>query len=1255
VLQPDTANDPDADSETDSDAESDADSDTDDDESDDDDAGFDSKSLREQTIYIPYTKLRETFEKAGRGVFIPYEKFQELWKAARDKSVPDADPKPPLGAIITEVHNEATVGQDVVRVQARLKLDLLGKGWIEVPLRLRHSAILDARIGDEPARIVFDEAVGHKLLVEKKGAKPSQLVLDLTYARAFSKTPGQNSVAFEAPQAAVNRWRIRIPAAGVKVNIQPLIAATEIPSDVATESDSDDEPDSEAAPAGEDDPEAPADSEAGEGDEVGEDDESQPSDDQEAAEETVVLAFVGAAPRVTIDWTPETAGASGLEALATVQSQHEVMIDEGVIRTRARLAYEIRRAELSELRIRIPADHKVVNVFDANVRQWEIEQTDDTQTVMVQLFEPTRGGQNVIIELERFRGEESQQEVNVPVVQALDASRQHGLVVVRMAEGLRAEPTDKQGLFQLDRAELPGAMAQGRWEFVYRYSALPFELKLNVEKVLPRIRVDELVEAYLEPEQLTLQLHSLLHIERAGIFQMSLDIPVGYEVRQVQGTSAGGGQGVTVDSYRVEEEDDSRLVVDLAAKAIGDVGLFVELHKPLEDPNLLTPTGQAAELALRLPGMKSDDIVQRRGRLIVYSSESLRLNASEQQAARPISFKEAVELMPSMRGDHFPGAIPALAFSYSREPVELKLSAERRKSYVSAAQLLTVRVESGVVKYEATLHYNIRYSAIGSLRIDVPSKWAASIQNRTQGIREAVIEPPPDDLDEQDVAWRFSGDGELVGDVTLKLEWEQPIEELEVGKGTDLEVPVLKPRDVDRAWGQIVVGKAETIDVRPEETAPGLRPIDPQKDLMQGVSMQDAAMAFEFHDVWSLTLTATRYQLESVKRTSIEMGLLRMVVTRSDQTTVQALYRMRSTRQRLAVELPEGAEFDTEPLRINGQTVALERGDKNEYFIPLVGFNANESFLLELRYTVPGNQTQLEFPTFPGEPAVQRVYMCVYLPEELELLGTVGPWTSQIHWRWSTYFEQNPYPAYEDSYLINQVIEGASAPWNPKDGIQTDGKMYVFSTLRPAAPPDGALRMITMEENWLNAWIFGAVLIMGLLLLNTRFSTRLIAVALFFIGLILLGVFLPTFSRQVINGVLFSALFLVLLLWFVWYLIRIRPSRLAYVPPSRLAPAPGGMRAAASSPTPQKPATAWPSDMKTPAEGTSSATQSGTEPAQGSSSTDRPASETTGSETPASESPSTDPSTPKSSDESTSDGSDDPPDGGESREGRTHE
>ena len=94
------------------------------------------KSIREQDIYIPYEKLRQVFEKHGRGVFLPYEKFQELWQAAQDKTRPAAEPKPPVGALITEIENEATVEKDVVRVKAKVKIEVLAEGWNEIPLRL---------------------------------------------------------------------------------------------------------------------------------------------------------------------------------------------------------------------------------------------------------------------------------------------------------------------------------------------------------------------------------------------------------------------------------------------------------------------------------------------------------------------------------------------------------------------------------------------------------------------------------------------------------------------------------------------------------------------------------------------------------------------------------------------------------------------------------------------------------------------------------------------------------------------------------------------------------------------------------------------------------------------------------------------------------------------------------------------------------------------------------------------------------------
>ena len=151
------------------------------------------KALREQNIYIPYEKLRQVFEKEGRGVFLPYEKFQELWQAARDKTAPRAESQPPVGALITEIENEATVAKDVVRVKATLKIEVLAEGWHEIPLGLADAAITSAKIGGQPARIVAVTGRATSCWSKQEGKRPETLELSLEYAKAISGCPARTA------------------------------------------------------------------------------------------------------------------------------------------------------------------------------------------------------------------------------------------------------------------------------------------------------------------------------------------------------------------------------------------------------------------------------------------------------------------------------------------------------------------------------------------------------------------------------------------------------------------------------------------------------------------------------------------------------------------------------------------------------------------------------------------------------------------------------------------------------------------------------------------------------------------------------------------------------------------------------------------------------------------------------------------------------------------------------------------------------
>lgn len=1116
--------------------------------------------LREQTIYIPYKKLRDTFEKEGRGVFLPYEQFRDLWDSSRRAAEVAPAAESPIKALITEIDSQATVVEGVVQVEAVVSIDLLTEGWHEIPLRLGDAAVQTATIADKPARLVPGDG-GYRLLVQRTGDKTETIELKLKYAKSYTRAPGQNRFEVQAPQASVNRWQIRIPEAGVKVQVHPLLAATEVPADAAKQDVK--QPDNEKQENPKKDPL-----------------KKEPAQEKPAPTgETLVQAFVGAAPTVTIEWTPKAEGAAGLEVLATVSAQQETLLGEGVLRTTARLVYEISRSELTKLVIEVPTDQKVAGLFNGNVKLWNVETVDNVQKITVELFEPARERQEISLELEQFLEEADSRDVTVPVIKAAGVARQQGTVYLRLAEGLRGQTKTRSGLLQLDAGDIPQEIGQrGPWPFAYRYASLPFELVLSVEKEKPRIQVDELMEAYLEPEKLTVDLLAIYTIERAGVFELQLDVPDGYAVRRVEGQAVAGAEAVSVDTHRVEEiaaevapvkaepakeeakEDKEekpveaaksqaiakrqRLIVSLSRKALGKVALLVELEKRLQDPNLLSPTGTAAELSALFPQVRPVDVERVTGRMVVYVPESLRMVPKDSTSLRNISLEEAYRNTATMRGGRFGEMKPVLSYAFIDQPGDLSLSVERRKPQVTIKQFLVGSVEPGVVKYTATFFVEVLYSGAKSLRIDLPTSIADKVRNTTTSIRDSVVSPAPKDLEKDYVAWNFTGERELFGNFTIELKWEEPIEKLDIGSSVRLAVPRLIPREVDRALGQIVLSKAETIDLAPAEVPTGLQPIDPQHDLMPGASVAQAALGYEFHEAWKLDLQATRFELQVVKTTSIERALVRMVVTRSDLISVQALYRLRSARQRLEISLPmdvaaDGIAFDTQPLRINGRPVSLERGANDRtFYIPLVGLPANEPLLLELRYTQPGGPRELALPEFPEEPAVQKVYLAAYLPKEWTYLGSTGPWTDELRW----YVGQTRghlQTTQDDNSLIHWVTEGMNVESNLLNSFPTDGQMLLFSTIRPQA--GDSLRLWTMRENVLISLLLLGIVAAGLLLLRRPILDRLAALCSLVVAIMLCGVFAPSFSYQLLDWKLMTAVVVVLLVWLGKWLFIDRP------------------------------------------------------------------------------------------------------------------
>ncbi len=1050
-------------------------------------------TIREQEIYIPYDKLQQVFEKEGRGVYLPYEKFQALWHAAREQTKAAQPPTRPVDALINAIENEATIADQVVNVSATLQLEILGEGWVKIPLRLREAAIRSALINGQPARLVFDPEAGHQLLYQKQGDQPLQLELKLEYTRAFTKTPGQSSVSFEAPQAPINRWQIHVPEAGMAVQIEPMIAATHAPADAV---------DSET-------------------------------------KQTDLLAFVGAAPTVRITWNPKAEGASGLEAFATVQVEQQFTISEGVARSAIKLDYDISRATLNQLLIEVPANQKVVNVFDRNVKAWNFELQEGKQVIRVELFEATQGKQSLLVELEEFTdATQSTYDVSAAVVRAIGVGRQQGIVVARLEKGLQGEATKRTGLLQLDQNDLPPSLRESNWEFAYRYGAVPYELALRVEKVLPRISVTELVDAELASDRLTLNWQGLYQIKDAGLFQLRLEIPTGFEVRSIVGKAIGDAQPAAVDSHHRVADDSTTWIVNLSQRAFDNVGLSVQLQRSLSDPNLLTPTGAASTIELPLPRANPDDVEFSQGTVVLSAPESLRVNPAKVDGLRSISLVEAYQKIAAAERSS-PQLVSVLAYSFAKGKTEFSVTAERRRPLVTVEQLLRAEIDSGVVKFNVSLFYDVKYSGVKSLRIDVPTSLINDIRCTNKSLRREDVVPRPEDAAEGYTPWAFAAVAELLGPSEVNLTWEQKIDELGIGKSLDIPIPRLIPLEVDRASGQIVISKSESIDIQPIGLPQGLIPIDPHNDVRPEGKVDNAAMAFTYVGDWSLQIRATRYELETSKLTSIERGLVRIVALSQGELSVQALYRIGSARQRLAIQLNEEAVFDAQPLRINGKPVPAERESATTISAPLADQDIDKTFVLELRYSIKGTPDQLDLPSFPDDPAVQRVVVCCYLPEKRVLLSSAGPWTDERPGTGLAIFDQGV--TRSDEELIEEVTGANTSAINSAKTFPIGkAQRFVYSTLRPEVAPDGSLRLQTMDRRMFDGTLVILVALVGLPLFRRSLRLQLALLLSITAVLLLIGVFAPELARSIFDSIFPAAIALLVLLWLIGHISKMR-------------------------------------------------------------------------------------------------------------------
>jgi hypothetical protein len=775
-------------------------------------------------------------------------------------------------------------------------------------------------------------------------------------------------------------------------------------------------------------------------------------------------------------------------------------IADGLVHTHSRLAYQVLRGQVDQLRIAVPLDHRILDVTAAGLKSWKTAKEEKSQVVTVDLL----GGESKSIVVEVFT-ERPVPEGSLDLagvdddgvyrgIHALGEVRENGIVVVGQSADLSLAVEQQSGLVRIEAAEVPESLRRPENQF-YKYYTPKFRLQVAVKPVEPRLLVEHRTQLVFRDDEVQLLSQLMYTVERAGIFELRFKLPEGLKIDRV-------------DCDPMKEfqtpEGAGLVIIALREKTTGNFAVTISGHRPLD----------AADRESRpLPLIEPQDTARENGTITVYAPESLEIIADEKgvQGAQPT--RPDASVAPQIG----PARLAA-AWTYTRRP-EIPVRTERKPTRLTAAVATTIDVRQDLTEVVTIINYAVLFAGTDTFRFAVPEAVAAEVQIESADPAAAPIKQKSraDAAEDGWVTWTVVMQREVTGRIPIRVRYDlkpdqkeriaeisiQPLRVLDSPGKTDAAPPIV-PAAVS---GEIMVKKDRSLSV--SARGDNFEPIDVRELTLLP---QEGNLAYRYFkqpeklsEAFALELKAERHEIQEVVETVVAQALVEVVVTEDKVATYRCRYRLKtSERQRLPMELPKDVEIlDT---YVAGKRVDLEKDsakpaakDREAFTINVARSTpSDEPFVVALVFRAPfvspplrgySGALRLSFPHLGGVAkqghaavAVQQLRVAVWVPKEFALIGTPEDFTPEQPTRLNL--------------LAGAVgFTSSTAPletWfgDTSSGLfafSTAGRAYSYGRLGSA----DAILLSYWRTSWAT-WLFsGTLLAIALVLARTSWENRL--------------------------------------------------------------------------------------------------------------------------------------------------------------------
>lgn len=588
-----------------------------------------------------------------------------------------------------------------------------------------------------------------------------------------------------------------------------------------------------------------------------------------------ITASAGSKEKLLLAWRPRVeTKAAVTEARFSISQDIRLSLSSRSASARVKMHTEFLAGSSATFVFNLPDGAQLLGVTGSFVKDWTPPAKDGR--VSVALVREVSQPFDVTLDV-KFDEATSPTRLTLPEFIIPGAARLTGEITVAPDEGLAVWPEESAGLEPVSVGAKDGAGVRK-----FRFAQPGWKLILSRRPIQARMRSEGTILYEITDEFIRLKTRHHLSVSGRGIFSVSFDVPEGYELRDA-------GPPDLVSGFR---QSGRRVEVNLRGEQRSGVDIDLRFQRP---------RGQGESKALLQP-VAVVDAEEDAGSVVLAAPVALKITEASAEGLQATDVRTLKGRLAPLIS---PEIVPVLGYRYFTPVFQGAVSVEKQRTRLSCETSLLASITPSLMKIDATLAYNVEFSAVDEFQLLVPSSVGEDVRFTGADIKEKSRSASNNS---EMSTWTVRLQRRVIGPYRLGVSFEIPLPEAAAGKSIKAEVPPVRALNVARETGFIAVLRGENLEVSVAK-ADGLESRD-VKELPPALA--NAFLGFRYFEPEkvALSLDLMRHEIEPVLGALIRRLHIDTVLTDQREAMHEAIFEVQNNREQyLALKLPAKMEI----------------------------------------------------------------------------------------------------------------------------------------------------------------------------------------------------------------------------------------------------------------------------------------------------------------------------------------------------------